>query len=166
MMLWGKDLEYRFISVDTSGQVGGTSTKTTVRVVNATQSSINQAMTDAKNALAEAKGAKTTADGKSRIYVQTSRPQSDAKAGDLWYKLDASGNITEVLVAAQQGTEVVWNRRNMVASSVLVPGSVGSTTIQDGAVTSTKIVADSALGLQADDSGADGWSHSILLPEC
>lgn len=141
----GKDLEYRFISVDTSGQVGGTSTKTTVRVVNATQSSINQAMTDAKNALAEAKGAKTTADGKSRIYAQTSRPQSDAKAGDLWYKLDASGNITEVLVAAQQGTEVVWNRRNMVASSVLVPGSVGSTTIQDGAVTSTKIVADSAL---------------------
>ncbi|OXN01664.1 hypothetical protein [Bifidobacterium vansinderenii] len=89
--------------------------------------------TDIDQALAQAKDAKTTADGKNRIFAQTTEPTHTGRVnGDLWRKLDASGNIIG---------EYVWNGTVFVAhaitaDSVLLPGSAtGSTLIKPGSIT-------------------------------
>lgn len=81
-----------------------------------------------------------TPDGGNRIYAgadEPTPPKDGLKAGDLWCKTNASGQIAAVKV--WNGT--VWNAYDMVANSILVAGSVGSTLIADGAVTTAKITA-------------------------
>lgn len=87
---------------------------------------------------------RTTVDGKNTIYTTRSTPTSPApKLGDLWYKLDSSGQrIVEVLIFSTPGQ---WKSHQMTASSVLVPGSVGSVLIQDGAITGSKVTVDNVL---------------------
>ena len=81
-----------------------------------------------------------TPDGGNHIYAgadEPTPPKDGLKAGDLWCKTNASGQIAAVKV--WNGT--VWNAYDMVANSILVAGSVGSTLIADGAVTTSKITA-------------------------
>lgn len=81
-----------------------------------------------------------TPDGGNHIYAgadEPTPPKDGLKAGDLWCKTNASGQIAAVKV--WNGT--VWNAYDMVANSILVAGSVGSTLIADGAVTTAKITA-------------------------
>lgn len=81
-----------------------------------------------------------TPDGGNHIYAgadEPTAPKDGFKAGDLWCKTNASGQIAAVKV--WNGT--VWNAYDMVANSILVAGSVGSTLIADGAVTTAKITA-------------------------
>ena len=81
-----------------------------------------------------------TPDGGNHIYAgadEPTPPKDGFKAGDLWYQTNASGQIAAVKV--WNGT--VWNGYDMVANSILVAGSVGSTLIADGAVTAAKITA-------------------------
>ena len=81
-----------------------------------------------------------TPDGGNHIYAgadEPTPPKDGLKAGDLWCKTNASGQIAAVKV--WNGT--VWNASDMVANSILVAGSVGSTLIADGAVTTAKITA-------------------------
>lgn len=81
-----------------------------------------------------------TPDGGNHIYAgadEPTPPKDGLKAGDLWCKTNASGQIAAVKV--WNGT--VWNGYDLVANSLLVAGSVGSTLIADGAVTTAKITA-------------------------
>lgn len=81
-----------------------------------------------------------TPDGGNHIYAgetEPTPPKDGFKAGDLWYRTNAGGQIAAVKV--WNGTQ--WNGYDMVANSILVAGSVGSTLIADGAVTTSKITA-------------------------
>lgn len=59
--------------------------------------------------------------------------------GDLWYVLDPANPSRVTGVKMWNGT--AWGDYQIVADSVLVPGSVGGTVIKDGAVTSSKVNA-------------------------
>ena len=81
-----------------------------------------------------------TPDGGNHIYAgetEPTPPKDGFQAGDLWYQTNASGQIAAVKV--WNGT--VWNDFDLLATSILVAGSVGSTLIADGAVTTSKITA-------------------------
>ena len=81
-----------------------------------------------------------TPDGGNHIYAsadEPTAPEGGFQAGDLWYQTNANSQIAAVKV--WNGT--VWNGYDMVANSILVAGSVGSTLIADGAVTASKITA-------------------------
>src|SRR5690606_15344774 len=64
------------------------------------------------------------------------------KQSDMWWKVNAEGRWVGVAVWAGSA----WVDRQMVADSVLVPGSVGPVLIEDGAVTATKIAGDAIDG--------------------
>ena len=96
---------------------------------------LENAITDA---LTAAETAKTTADGKNRIIVSTTTPPGSAYTpGDLWYVRDPAVSTRFTGVRVWSGS--TWVNYQLVANSVLVPGSVGGTLIQDGQVTSTKM---------------------------
>lgn len=105
-----------------------------------TDESAQSALQKADEALQEAAQATETADGKNAVRASMSEPDYDTKApGDLWYVLDSEGRVVGVRV--WNGEQ--YNPYEIVADSVLVPGSVGATRIADGAVTSPKIFAGS-----------------------
>lgn len=84
--------------------------------------------------------AQATADGKNVIFTQTGTPTAKSK-GDQWWVINSSGNITGVRI--WNGSS--WVARSIMADSILVPSSVGTVSIADGAVTAKKVTADSAL---------------------
>lgn len=103
-----------------------------------------------------AKDAKLTADGKNRIFVQTTEPTGEA-AGDQWWELD-SGDPTQIAgVHIWDGTD--WNDYLIVADSILVPSSVGSVLIADGAVTASKV---NTASLWADSAFIDAAQVNVL----
>ena len=92
-----------------------------------------------------------TPDGGNHIYAsadEPTAPEDGFQAGDLWYQTNASGQIAAVKV--WNGTQ--WNGYDMVANSILVAGSVGSTLIADGAVTTAKITAKAITQIRTDSS--------------
>lgn len=102
-----------------------------------------KALEDAAAAAQQAAtAAKLTADGKNKILAATTQPSSAGLvAGDLWLVLNSSGNVTNIKV---------WNGTAFVdyvllASSILVPGSVGAVQIANGAVNADKVTASVAL---------------------
>ena len=98
------------------------------------------AQTTANQALANAALAKTTADGKNNIYRGQNAPTAPASGfvqGDLWFKITATGQVTNINV--WNGT--AWVSNLIVADEILVPGSLGTTSIKDGAVTTPLIQA-------------------------
>ena len=98
---------------------------------------IEEAQQNAEDALAAAAEAVTTADGKNNIYASSSTPSGTHTQGDLWYELDGSGRVINVKI--WNGS--TWVDYQIVADSVLVPGSAGTVSIADGAVTAPKIFA-------------------------
>lgn len=94
----------------------------------------------ADQALSDAALAKTTADGKNNIYRSQNAPTAPAAGfvqGDLWFKITATGQVTAVNV--WNGTD--WVSNLIVADQILVPGSLGATSIKDGAITTPLIQA-------------------------
>lgn len=65
----------------------------------------------------------------------TRRNGTPLQVGDLWYVLNASGRITGVNI----WTGTSWVTRTLVADSVLVPSSLGTISLADGAITAPKI---------------------------
>ena len=63
------------------------------------------------------------------------------KDGMIWYQLNGSGQIVGVKVRVSGA----WVARPLAAEQVLVPGSVGSVTLADGAVTADKVYASKEL---------------------
>lgn len=102
---------------------------------------VDDALATAEDAAADALAAKTSADGKNRIFAQqiepVAHPDIPFVAGDLWYETDSSGRFVNVHVWNESSSAFVQHR--IVASSVLVPGSVGPVLIEDGGVTGEKL---------------------------
>ena len=111
---------------------------------------IAEAMQGAEGAAELALEAKITADGRNRIYAQALNPVASPEfpfvSGDLWYRTEVVGGVTRfVEVSMWNGTE--WKPYQMVASSLLVPGTVGPTLIENGAITTGKLAATAVDGM-------------------
>lgn len=116
------------------------------KLADAAQDAANKANTAAQNAAAianraeaAAKNAQTTANGKNKIFTQSSEPShSGLVPGDQWNVTNSSGQVT---------SNRVWNGSSFVEhklylSSLAVPSSVGTTLIQDNAITTGKVAAN------------------------
>lgn len=116
------------------------------KLADAAQDAANKANTAAQNAAAianraeaAAKNAQTTANGKNKIFTQSREPShSGLVPGDQWNVTNSSGQVT---------SNRVWNGSSFVEhklylSSLAVPSSVGTTLIQDNAITTGKVAAN------------------------
>lgn len=116
------------------------------KLADTAQDAANKANTAAQNAAAianraeaAAKNAQTTANGKNKIFTQSSEPShSGLVPGDQWNVTNSSGQVT---------ANRVWNGSSFVEhklylSSLAVPSSVGTTLIQDNAITTGKVAAN------------------------
>lgn len=104
------------------------------------------AQEDANQALADAAAAQQTADGKNHIVRSPTRPDgTDWTQGDLWMQTAgdaATGTVDEnaiLGIRVWNGTD--WVPSQLLAGSILVPGSLGAVSIADGAVTAPAIKA-------------------------
>ena len=135
----GQTRWYRGRCISTIGAEGGWGPTTSITITSAVDTAINAAQASASAAASAAAAAQTTADGKNRIFAQAGTPTASA-AGDQWFVLSA-GKVVDIRV--WNGTS--WVSYTLVASSVIVPSSIGTVLIEDGAVTANKLTADSAL---------------------
>jgi hypothetical protein len=114
----------------------------------AAQSAIDKAgkasdtATAAKNT---AQGAQTTADGKNKILSATSEPSHVGLVpGDLWFQTNASSQVIGIQV---------WNGSKfvdylVVANEILVAGSVGTTQIKNGAITTDLLTSNAVTAIK------------------
>lgn len=131
------------------------------KLADTAQDAANKANTAAQNAAAianraeaAAKNAQTTANGKNKIFTQSSEPShSGLVPGDQWNVTNSSGQVT---------SNRVWNGSSFVEhklylSSLAVPSSVGTTLIQNNAITTGKVAANAinASKIAADAVTAD-----------
>lgn len=116
------------------------------------QSTADTANTTAKNATAianaakaAAQGAQTTADGKNKIFSSASEPaHTGLVPGDLWFQLNSSKNVTGIQV--WNGSAFVDYR--VVANEILVAGSVGTTQIKNGAITTDLLTSNAVTAIK------------------
>ena len=135
------------------------------------QGAANKANTAAQNAAAianraeaAAKNAQTTANGKNKIFTQSSEPShSGLVPGDQWNVTNSSGQVT---------SNRVWNGSSFVEhklylSSLAVPSSVGTTLIQDNAITTGKVAANAinASKIAADAVTADKIASNAVTAD-
>lgn len=110
---------------------------------------VTEALDAAEGAAELAVLAKATADGRNRVYAQmikpVAHPDTPFVAGDLWYQTDATGRF--IGVAVWNATDADFKPYQMVAGSLLVPGSVGPTLIENGAITTGKLAATAIDGM-------------------
>lgn len=133
----------------------------------AAQQTATDAKTTAGTALTQAQTAKTTADGKNKIIPGTTQPATTGLvAGDLWFQLNSSGNVVGIKVF--NGSAFV--DYVLLASQILVAGSVGTIQLANGAVNADKVTASVALlnkilvrKLVGDDIAADTVTANNLL---
>lgn len=97
----------------------------------------DQAAEDALAAAIEAGAVRTLAEGLYQVIPSetepTSSPAGELKAGDQWWVVGA-GPLAGKFIGVKVYDGAAWVDRQIVASSVLVPGSVGNVLIADGAV--------------------------------
>lgn len=110
---------------------------------------VTEALDAAEGAAELAVLAKETADGRNRVYAQmikpVAHPDTPFVAGDLWYQTDATGRF--IGVAVWNATDADFKPYQMVAGSLLVPGSIGPTLIGDNAITTPKLAATAIDGM-------------------
>ncbi|MEK0215844.1 hypothetical protein [Bifidobacterium mongoliense] len=99
----------------------------------------------ANTAKAAAQGAQTTADGKNKIFSAASEPaHTGLVPGDLWFQLDSSKHVTGIQT---------WNGSRfvdylVVANEILVAGSVGTTQIANGAITTDLLTSNAVTAIK------------------
>lgn len=141
------------------------------KLADTAQDAANKANTAAQNAAAianraeaAAKNAQTTANGKNKIFTQSSEPShSGLVPGDQWNVTNSSGQVT---------SNRVWNGSSFVEhklylSSLAVPSSVGTTLIQDNAITTGKVAANAinASKIAADAVTADKIASNAVTAD-
>lgn len=141
------------------------------KLADTAQDAANKANTAAQNAAAianraeaAAKNAQTTANGKNKIFTQSSEPShSGLVPGDQWNATNSSGQVT---------ANRVWNGSSFVEhklylSSLAVPSSVGTTLIQDNAITTGKVAANAinASKIAADAVTADKIASNAVTAD-
>lgn len=128
--------------------------------VKVAQEQVETALEAAEQAAEDALKAVTTADGKNSIYAGMTEPAEDPESpfaqGDIWYVTDSSGRMT--MVRIWNGTE--WVGYQFVADSILVPGSVGPTLIEDGSVTTQKIAAEAIVAGKIASTAFEGGTFT------
>lgn len=123
-----------------------------------------QANENATQAQTAADKAQTTANGKNKIFTQSSEPShSGLVPGDQWNVTNSSGQVT---------SNRVWNGSSFVEhklylSSLAVPSSVGTTLIQDNAITTGKVAANAinASKIAADAVTADKIASNAVTAD-
>ena len=128
------------------------------------QKSANNALSTATSANETAQNAQTTANGKNKIFTQSSEPsRSGLVPGDQWNVTNSSGQVT---------SNRVWNGSSFVEhklylSSLAVPSSVGTTLIQDNAITTGKVAANAinASKIAADAVTADKIASNAVTAD-
>lgn len=122
-----------------------------VTAVDAATDDIADALATADEAVLQASHAVTTADGKNKIYrIKDSAeipPESELNAGDLLFFLNPAtfGTSFEEVFYVYIWNGTAWGINRLTASSVLVPSSVGTISLADGAVTAPKILAGAVI---------------------
>ncbi|RTE47726.1 hypothetical protein [Actinobaculum sp. 352] len=128
------------------------------------QAKANQAATDAANAL---KAALEAGDG-TGVYVQAVDPadgEEEIPDGAIWFiaSTDTAGAQHVTGMRVRQGGQ--WVEHTVIASQLLVPGSVGAAQIADGAVTAPKIQATNELWTKLLTVAGDATIGGRLLAE-
>lgn len=132
---------------DSEGQprpnASGYSEELTVKIVSAADGgAVDEAKEAAQNAVNAAAEATEAARNKNRNLTGRNEPEHDGlNKGDLWFEHDENGNVVGVKI--WDGERFV--ARQIIADTVLVPGSTGTVALADGAVTAEKVFADEAL---------------------
>ncbi|MGO2188828.1 MAG: fibronectin type III domain-containing protein [Microbacterium gubbeenense] len=146
----GTKYDVRFVALNSQGfeSISGPTASITVEGVDGealaqeVSDEIDAAQASADQALQDASTAKTTADGKNAVYRSQSMPSDvDPAAGDLWFEINSSYDVVNVWV----WNGAVWAPNRLVADSILVPGSAGTTSITNEGVTSPKIATDAVV---------------------
>lgn len=76
------------------------------------------------------------------VTAPTTSPTGALKNGDQWWKIGSGATAGKFIgVAVWNGSS--WQDRQLVADSVMVPGSVGAVLIEDGAMTAKLVEGDS-----------------------
>ena len=128
------------------------------------QEAANNALSTATSANENATQAQTTANGKNKIFTQSGEPShSGLVPGDQWNVTNSSGQVT---------SNRVWNGSSFVEhklylSSLAVPSSVGTTLIQDNAITTGKVAANAinASKIAADAVTADKIASNAVTAD-
>lgn len=100
---------------------------------------------EAGEALAEAEATRFLAEGLYQVIPSVTEPSTSPtgalKQGDQWWKIGTGDDEGRFIgVAVWDGAQ--WQDRQIVADSLLVPGSVGSILIGDGQITGPAIATD------------------------
>lgn len=158
---WVLVTDSRITSAANAANTANTNAQNAQTAADNAQSTASKANTAAQNAAAianraeaAAKNAQTTANGKNKIFTQSSEPShSGLVPGDQWNVTNSSGQVT---------SNRVWNGSSFVEhklylSSLAVPSSVGTTLIQNNAITTGKVAANAinASKIAADAVTAD-----------
>jgi hypothetical protein len=133
----GDTLWYRLIAVDNLNRVSDPSGTASITVSGVDLGALAPDVYDAII------NAQETADGKNKIFAQETEPVEDPEfpfnQGDQWWIVDLADPDGFSGVKIWNGTD--WVNYFFVADSIVVPGSVGTVVIADGAITSDKITA-------------------------
>lgn len=115
-------------------------------------SAAQDAQDTADQAAQEAANAVTTADGKNRIFSGTQDPSTydppvSLSPGDLWmFTSEDPDSPHDRMGAVGIWDGTAWRPNQIVASSLLVPSTVGTIQLADGAITAPKVQAESITG--------------------
>jgi hypothetical protein len=157
----GQTVYVRGVAVDRAGNQTGPGPITSITITSWVTTAVGNAQTAANNAIAAAAAAQTTADGKNRTktgLTQPATPPGGWVQGDLWYPLNTTSDVVGVRI--WNGTS--FNPYRFTADSVLVPGSAGTISLANGAVTAPKLFVDQAMvnALAVDSL----WAGKIKAP--
>lgn len=101
--------------------------------------------------IANARATQRTLDGLNARFTQTFEPYKrpngggELQNGDEWFKTNSSDQIVSINI--YNGSK--WVPKQLVADSVIVPSSLGTISLKDGAITAPKITASSQLSAKA-----------------
>ena len=140
---------YRLIAVDTSNRPSPASATASITVVGVTIPDLGGDIGDVID----------TVDGLNKIFydVVTNPPVAHANA-DLWFVLDPG---TSVVREVRIWNGSAWLPYRIVADSVIVPGSAGTITLADGAITGPKVATRT---LTAEHIGVGTLGVDVLEP--
>lgn len=168
---WVLVTDSRITSAANAANTANTKAQNAQTAADKAQSAADEANIAAQNAAAvanraeaAAENAQTTADGKNKIFTQSSEPShSGLVPGDQWNVTNSSGRVT---------SNRVWNGSSFVEhklylSSLAVPSSVGTTLIQDNAITTGKVAANAinASKIAADAVTADKIASNAVTAD-
>lgn len=97
------------------------------------------------------------ADAAAKGMVKASASDPGHQLGRIWVVLDGSGDMIGIKISNGSA----WSSYTMVADQILVPSSIGTVSIADGAITTPKMVAESVTAEKLNVS--EIWANEAWL---